>query len=260
MKRVLFVCTANSARSQMAEALLRHMAGDQFEVFSAGTHPEAVDPRTLEALREFGLPTDQLVSKSVASLGDQHFDYVISLCDKAHRECKYWPGSGVVMAWDFPDPKASADPRAFVRTLQEISERIRLFVLVNSKEVNSTVKAVQPLEFYKALADETRLLSLLLIEQVGELCVCELMEALALPQPKISRHLSQLRKVGLLLDRRQGQWVFYRIHPLLHDWMRDVLHQTATQCPELLRQPLARLQEMNSRPGEQGGICNGGKC
>lgn len=51
MKRVLFVCTANSARSQMAEALLRHMAGDQFEVFSAGTHPEAVDPRTLEALQ-----------------------------------------------------------------------------------------------------------------------------------------------------------------------------------------------------------------
>jgi len=119
---------------------------------------------------------------------------------------------------------------------------------------------VQPLEFYKALADETRLLSLLLIEQVGELCVCELMEALALPQPKISRHLSQLRKAGLLLDRRQGQWVFYRIHPLLHDWMRDVLHQTATHCPELLRQPLARLHEMNARPGEQGGICNGGKC
>lgn len=111
MKRVLFVCTANSARSQMAEALLRHMAGDQFEVFSAGTHPEAVDPRTLEALREFGLPTDQLVSKSVASLGDQHFDYVISLCDKAHLECKYWPGSGVVMAWDFPDPRASTGPQ-----------------------------------------------------------------------------------------------------------------------------------------------------
>lgn len=258
--RVLFLCSANSARSQMAEVLLRHFGGDRFEVFSAGTEPTEVDPRTIEALQGFGLEAEGLVSKSVESLGDQHFDYVISLCDKAHRECRCWPGSGVVMAWDFPDPRASTDPKAFVRTLQEISERVRLFVLVNSKEVNSTVKAVQPLEFYKALADETRLLSLLLIEQVGELCVCELMEALALPQPKISRHLSQLRKAGLLLDRRQGQWVFYRIHPLLHDWMRAVLHQTARHCPQLLRQPLARLQEMNSRPGEQGGICNGGKC
>jgi ArsR family transcriptional regulator len=239
----------------MAEVLLRHFGGDRFDVFSAGTEPSTVDLRTLEALRGFGLQAQGLVSKSVESLGDQHFDYVISLCDKAHRECRYWPGSGVVMAWDFPDPKVSNDPKAFERTLQEISERIRLFVLVNTKDVSSEVKVLQPLEFYKSLADETRLLSLLLIEQEGELCVCELMAALDLPQPKISRHLGQLRKAGLLLDRRQGQWVFYRLHPLLNDWMRNILRDTLEQCPQLLELPLLRLHGMSARPSQGGSLC-----
>ncbi|WMC12246.1 metalloregulator ArsR/SmtB family transcription factor [Oceanimonas pelagia] len=256
MKKVLFVCTANSARSQMAEALLRHLAGDQFEVFSAGTAPSGVDPRTLDAIKGFGLNAEGLVSKSVASLGERHFDYVISLCDKAHQECRHWPSSGVVIAWDFPDPKTSPDPNAFARTMQEIGERLRLFVLVNSKKVDSEIRPLPPLTFFKSLADETRLLSLLLIEQEGELCVCELMEALALPQPKISRHLSQLRKHGLLLDRRQGQWVFYRIHPLLSDWMRNMLKETLKHSPELLEQPLARLNEMNSRPSAEGNSCD----
>nr|WP_281363073.1 MULTISPECIES: metalloregulator ArsR/SmtB family transcription factor [Neptunomonas] len=110
---------------------------------------------------------------------------------------------------------------------------------------------MQPLDFYKSLADETRLLSLLLIEQEGELCVCELMEALDLPQPKISRHLSQLRKIGLLLDRRQGQWVFYRIHPLLDDWMRDILRTTREHSSQLLETPERRLNSMNSRPSSE---------
>lgn len=255
-KRVLFLCSANSARSQMAEALLRHYAGEQFEVQSAGTEPEEIDPRTLSALQDFGVATTGLWSKALSSLSEQHFDYVISLCDKAHRECRNWPGAGVVMAWDFPDPRISLDPKAFVRTLQEISERIRLFVLVNSRDVSSQTKPLTALEFFKALADETRLLSLLLIEQEGELCVCELMAALDLTQPKISRHLAQLRKNGLLLDRRHGQWVYYRLHPLLNDWMRDALTHTREHEPALLQLPLARLHAMSDRPvNGLGGAC-----
>ena len=250
MKRVLFVCSANSARSIMAEVLLRHYGGAQFEVASAGTEPNQVDPRTLVALERFGLSISGLSSKPVSAFQDQHFDYVISLCDKAHRECRRWPGSGVVMAWDFPDPRQSKDKKAFEKTLHEIAERIHLFILVNSKAASVQSKTLTALDFYKALAEETRLLSLLLIEQEGELCVCELMAALDLPQPKISRHLSQLRKTGLLLDRRQGQWVFYRLHPLLHDWMRDQLHQTAIHSTPLLEQPRARLQGMSDRPGQ----------
>lgn len=232
----------------MAEALLRHYAAEQFEVFSAGTEPEEIDPRTLSALQDFGVPTHGLWSKSLSSLGEQRFDYVISLCDKAHRECRNWPGAGVVMAWDFPDPRNSRDPKAFLHTLQELSERIRLFVLVNSKDASAQSKPLTALEFFKALADETRLLSLLLIEQEGELCVCELMAALELTQPKISRHLAQLRKSGLLLDRRHGQWVYYRLHPLLNEWMLHALTHTREHEPALLQQPRARLHAMSDRP------------
>ncbi|GAB3312431.1 metalloregulator ArsR/SmtB family transcription factor [Haliea atlantica] len=255
-KRVLFLCRGNSARSQMAEAMLRHIAGDRFDVCSAGTDPEEIDPRTLQALQDFGVDTQGLHSKSLEGLAKQHFDYVISLCDKAHRDCRHWPESGVVMAWDFPDPRVSLDLRAFKHTLQEISERLRLFVLVNSKQVGTTLKALQPLTFYKALADQTRLLSLLLIDGEGELCVCELMAALELPQPHVSRHLAQLRKSGVLADRRQGQWVYYRLHPHLPDWMREVLGLTRENSTSLLQAPLARLQGMTDRPRDGGRLCD----
>jgi len=259
MKRVLFVCTANSARSQMAEALLRHFAGDQFDVFSAGTHPTQVDPRTIQAMEEFGLPTTSLESKSVDSISHLEFDFVISLCDKAHAECQNWPGKGVIMSWDFPDPKESDNPKAFAITLQELSERIRLFVLVNKKDVESSIRPVTAIDFFKSLADETRLLSLLLIQQEKELCVCELMEALDQSQPKISRHLSQLRKSGLLMDRRQGQWVFYKIHPLLNDWMKEILENTRQHSQKLLETPESRLKKMPARPSLGGNACHSGE-
>lgn len=255
MKRVLFICTANSARSIMAEALLRHYGGTQFEVASAGTEPDQVDPRTLVALERFGLSISGLSSKPVSAFQDQHFDYVISLCDKAHRECRQWPDRGVIINWDFPDPRQNPDKKVFEKTLQEIAERIHLLIQVNSKATLEQSQTLSALDFYKALAEETRLLSLLLIEQEGELCVCELMAALDLPQPKVSRHLSQLRKTGLLLDRRQGQWVFYRLHPLLHDWMRDVLRQTREHSMSLLRLPLQRLKAMGDRPSQGGNGC-----
>ncbi|MGD9662511.1 MAG: metalloregulator ArsR/SmtB family transcription factor [Porticoccaceae bacterium] len=247
-KSVLFLCTANSARSIMAEAVLRAQAGDLFDVLSAGTEPGGVDHRAIDALVAFGLNPGEPTSKSVASLADRHFDFVITLCSKARKECRQWPGSGVVMDWDFADPAQSNDPRAFKHCLQEISERIRLFVLVNSKQTGTKTKALSTLDFFKALADETRLLSLLLIHEEGELCVCELMAALDIPQPKISRHLAQLRTSGLLLDRRQGQWVYYRIHPLLNHWMADVLRQTADNNQEALQQARTRLAVMTDRP------------
>nr|AAC69642.1 ArsR [Pseudomonas aeruginosa PAO1] len=92
-----------------------------------------------------------------------------------------------------------------------------------------------PAEVFKCLADETRVRATLLIVDQGELCVCELMCALADSQPKISRHLAQLRSAGLLLDRRQGQWVYYRLNPALPAWIHEVLQvtlrgQPATGC------------------------------
>ncbi|RXJ70620.1 transcriptional regulator [Veronia nyctiphanis] len=107
---------------------------------------------------------------------------------------------------------------------------------------------MSPVSFFKCLADETRLLCLLLIKSQDELCVCELIEGLTLSQPKISRHLAQLRQCGLLLDRRQGQWVFYRINPELPDWCLSVLDKTFTDNRELIDAPMARLDAMCSRP------------
>lgn len=114
---------------------------------------------------------------------------------------------------------------------------------------------MNPLLFYKCLADETRLLSLLLIAQEGELCVCELMAALKEVQPKISRHLAQLRKCGLLMDRRQGQWVFYRIHPDLPEWAKSVLNETASSNPDFIQGSMANLCGMGDRPERTATCC-----
>ncbi|MAY56561.1 metalloregulator ArsR/SmtB family transcription factor [Pseudohongiella sp. SYSU M77423] len=103
------------------------------------------------------------------------------------------------------------------------------------------------LEFFKALADETRMLSLLLIERAGELCVCELMAALEMPQPKISRHLAQLRKCGIVSDRREGQWVYYRLHPGLLDWMKSTLSDARRHSQGKIETPMQRLQTINRR-------------
>lgn len=105
-----------------------------------------------------------------------------------------------------------------------------------------------PTSFYKCLADETRLKSLMLIQQQGELCVCELTCALNLSQPKISRHLAQLRKCELLLDRREGQWVYYRINPGLPSWALQVLDVTTQDNAPWVASSYKALSTMKNRP------------
>ncbi len=100
---------------------------------------------------------------------------------------------------------------------------------------------ISPLTFYKCLADDTRLKSLLLIRLREELCVCELQQALQLSQPKVSRHLAELRKCGMLADERRGKWVYYRLNPRLPDWARGVIADTAAHNPEYLADCLQRL-------------------
>ncbi|MCW9050953.1 MAG: metalloregulator ArsR/SmtB family transcription factor [Motiliproteus sp.] len=114
---------------------------------------------------------------------------------------------------------------------------------------------INPVLFFKCLADDTRLRTLLLIVNEEELCVCELASALDLSQPKISRHLAQLRQTGLLQDRRQGQWIYYRINPQLDDWCRQVLHATAKAQSELVANDRQRLLSMGDRPQRQAVCC-----
>ena len=112
---------------------------------------------------------------------------------------------------------------------------------------------VSPL--WDALADETRARMSLLIATEGELCVCELTCALNESQPKTSRHLALLRSSGLLADRRQGQWVYYRLHPQLPAWARQLLENVAQANGDWLQADVARLQAMADRPLRQALCC-----
>ena len=105
------------------------------------------------------------------------------------------------------------------------------------------------------MADDTRLKSLLLIAQEKELCVCELTEALQETQPKVSRHLAQLRKCQLLTDRRQGQWVYYRINPTLEDWAKLVIENTLVSNQAFLSENIKNLENMGDRPERTKNCC-----
>lgn len=133
-KRILFVCTENSARSQMAEALMTQLAGDRFEAFSAGTRPSSIDPRTIEAIEHAGLDSTELRAKAITEFKDQVFDYTVSLCEKATFECKPLGLGERFMAWNIEDPKTRSGPNPFAVTLKEINERIRMFLLVEDKK------------------------------------------------------------------------------------------------------------------------------
>ena len=104
---VLFVCTHNSARSIMAEALLRDKGGDAYEVVSAGTETATVRPLTLRVLEEAGLPTQGLRSKSVTEFMGRRFDYVITVCDAARQACPVFRGEGERLHWSYPDPSVA---------------------------------------------------------------------------------------------------------------------------------------------------------
>ena len=132
-KRVLFLCTGNSARSQMAEGLLREMAGEQFEVFSAGTHPKGLHSRSIEVMREIGIDISNQVSKDVAGLAKDRFDYVITVCDRAKQQCPVFPGAEPIH-WGFDDPAEAPPERellVFRHVRDEIRRRLSLFLLAN---------------------------------------------------------------------------------------------------------------------------------
>ena len=114
---------------------------------------------------------------------------------------------------------------------------------------------LNPSAVFKCLSDETRTRATLLITREGELCVCELVCALNDSQPKISRHLAQLRACGLLLDRRQGQWVYYRLNPELPKWVRTILETTLEANADWLVENNTRLKAMGDRPINTAACC-----
>jgi arsenate reductase len=131
--RVLFVCTGNSARSQMAEALLKEFGGSDFAAFSAGTEPRPVNPETKTVLAEIGIDWAGALSKSVVPFVGQPFDYVITVCDRARLSCPVFPGEHNSLHWGLEDPAQVEDIAterldAFRRTRTEVAARVRPFV------------------------------------------------------------------------------------------------------------------------------------
>jgi arsenate reductase (thioredoxin) len=131
--RVLFLCTGNSARSQMAEGYLRHLAGDRFEVASAGTQPTVVNPLAVTAMSEVGIDISAHASKSTDSLLGQHFAFLITVCDQASERCPIFPGAVRRLHWSLEDPAAAAGSEAervavFRRIRDEIGGRVRAFL------------------------------------------------------------------------------------------------------------------------------------
>ncbi len=133
MKRALFVCTGNRARSQMAEGLLRDLAGDRFQACSAGTEPKGLARLTVEVMREIGIDVSGQRSKSVAEFAGQRFEYVITVCDSARQHCPAFAGGGARIHWDVEDP-ADAEGRgepslqAFRAARDDLRTRIEGFL------------------------------------------------------------------------------------------------------------------------------------
>ena len=131
-KRVLFMCTGNVARSQMAEGLLRHLAGDRFEVFSGGVIPSYVRPNAITVMKELGIDISDHRSKSVNEFIGTPFDYVITVCDYAAQRCPTFPGDGERIHWSIEDPVGIGDDdaqlEAFRTARDDLKGRIEAFV------------------------------------------------------------------------------------------------------------------------------------
>ncbi len=133
--RILFLCTHNSARSQLAEAIARHIGGAAVVVASAGTEPAQVHPLALAVLNAKGIDASALAAKHVDTLAGQDFDYVITVCDRAREVCPTFPGHPEMLHWSFSDPSAVLGStlerqRAFEETAQQLMTRIRFLMTI----------------------------------------------------------------------------------------------------------------------------------
>jgi arsenate reductase len=131
--RVIFVCTGNSARSQMAEALLRRDGGDRFEVVSGGVSPRPVHPMAIKAMAKVGIDISEAKSKPVGMFLGQRFDYVITVCDRARATCPVFPGGSETLHWGVEDPAEATGTEeqrqaAFDQALRELAMRIHTFL------------------------------------------------------------------------------------------------------------------------------------
>jgi len=143
-KRVLILCTGNSARSQMGEGLFRHEGADGYEVFSAGTKPSEVRPEAIVVMREIGIDISRHRSKSVDEFAGQSFDYVITVCDNARDTCPVFPAKTLRLHWSLEDPAAAeGSDEERLALFQRIRDQLRDRVLVFFREQGGSLRSSQ---------------------------------------------------------------------------------------------------------------------
>jgi protein-tyrosine-phosphatase len=126
--RVLFLCTGNSARSQIAEALLIERSGHALEARSAGSHPKPLHPQAVRVMAERGIDISANATKPLGRFARTRFDRVVTLCDKVREVCPEFPGPATAVHWSIPDPAAEADASAFERVAEELETRVGLLI------------------------------------------------------------------------------------------------------------------------------------
>lgn len=132
-QKILVLCTGNSCRSQMAEGYLRHLAGDRFEVVSAGLEPSVVNPKAIRVMQEDGVDISSHTSKDVEQFVGQKFDFIITVCDNAKERCPFFPGQAERIHWSFEDPAAAKGTEEEVLAVfrgvrDQIKNRIKAFI------------------------------------------------------------------------------------------------------------------------------------
>lgn len=128
MKKILVLCTGNSCRSQIAEGYLRHFAGDEAEIYSAGIETHGVNPKAIEIMKRDGIDISGHTSNNIDEYMDTSFDYVITVCDNAKESCPYFPSGAVKFHYNFPDPaKATGTEEEVMEQFREVREMIRKY-------------------------------------------------------------------------------------------------------------------------------------
>jgi arsenate reductase len=139
MKKIIFLCTGNSARSQMAEGLMRHLRGNKFEVFSSGSEPKGINPLAIEVMAEIGIDISAQRSKHLDEYADRKFDYIVTLCNHAETTCPLFPGEGERIHQSFPDPAAAEGSREEkIEMFRRVRDELKEFILSlpDNREIN----------------------------------------------------------------------------------------------------------------------------
>lgn len=141
LKNILFLCTGNSCRSQMAEGWTNYLQKDNFKAYSAGIAPKGIDPRAIKVMSEAGLDISSQVSKDTDSLADKEFDYVVTLCDNAHEACPFFPAKTKLMHHGFDDPPKLAaeiqNEEAALDHYRRVRDEIKAFIVDLQNQLNN---------------------------------------------------------------------------------------------------------------------------